>query len=120
MDCEEQLDFCADETVKCDNGGTCFTWQPDSNGELVPAICSCAAGFTGEHCETLIDNCASDPCIHHGRSVSTVISLPIDHSRESGIVNGTFPDHTTLLYDSSVVYLLSRIQVPTLCMLGGL
>uniref|UniRef100_W5KML6 Versican core protein n=1 Tax=Astyanax mexicanus TaxID=7994 RepID=W5KML6_ASTMX len=38
----------------CENGGTCV-----SNGE---DRCFCAAGFSGDRCETDIDECQSNPC----------------------------------------------------------
>ena len=48
---------------RCQNGASCIR----STG-----TCSCLSGFTGEECETLIDNCASKPCYHGGRCENSV------------------------------------------------
>ena len=39
----------------CQNNGTCFENETSYN-------CSCQAGFTGRHCETEINQCASMVC----------------------------------------------------------
>jgi len=43
----------------CANGGTCV----ESEGT---ESCACAAGFTGDTCETNVDDCASNPCSNNG------------------------------------------------------
>ena len=48
---------------RCQNGASCIR----STG-----TCNCLSGFTGEECETLIDNCASKPCYHGGRCENSV------------------------------------------------
>ena len=48
---------------RCQNGASCIR----STG-----TCNCLSGFTGEECETPIDNCASKPCYHGGRCENSV------------------------------------------------
>ena len=48
----------------CLNGATC---TDEVNGHT----CTCADGFTGVHCETDINECASDPC-ENGASCDTI------------------------------------------------
>jgi len=43
----------------CEHGGTCVN-TPGS------FRCACAAGYTGDRCETNIDECASNPCQNQG------------------------------------------------------
>ena len=42
--------------------GLLFTAQDEVNGYN----CSCAAGFTGQLCETNIDDCVMNPCENEG------------------------------------------------------
>ena len=34
--------------------------------------CSCPAGFSGSRCQTNVDDCLSDPCMHNGTCVDGV------------------------------------------------
>lgn len=44
----------------CQNGGTCSTLN------LTASTCQCVPGFSGNLCQTLIDNCVSLPCQNAG------------------------------------------------------
>ena len=52
----------------CQNNGLCVV------GEAGSVNCSCAGGFTGEFCETEIDECLSQPCENGG----TCLSIPVN------------------------------------------
>ncbi|XP_061179024.1 uncharacterized protein LOC133187622 [Saccostrea echinata] len=54
-DCRLQIDFC--RRNPCPHTKIC---SPHLGG----FTCICKAGFTGTHCTTDIDECASSPCIH--------------------------------------------------------
>ena len=41
----------------CQSGGKCYV----NSGT---ALCYCQAGYIGSYCETLVNNCASSPCLH--------------------------------------------------------
>ena len=43
----------------CQNDATCYQ-NFDSE------VCICQPGFTGEYCETEIDECLKSPCLHGG------------------------------------------------------
>ena len=53
------------EPDPCQNGGTCLA-QDDSY------LCSCQAGYQGDHCETDIDECEPDPCQNGGTCVDGI------------------------------------------------
>ena len=53
MSCSNMINFCLSNP--CQNNATCWMHLNGYN-------CSCVLGFTGLHCETNIDDCASEPC----------------------------------------------------------
>ncbi|XP_068190078.1 versican core protein [Antennarius striatus] len=55
-------------TSMCQNGGSCY-----ENG--AQAICLCAPGFTGQLCETDVDDCQSNPCLNGGTCLDGVTSF---------------------------------------------
>ena len=54
------------ERMRCQNEGLC---EVDKKGQ---ARCLCPVGFTGDLCETNIDNCASNPCKNNGTCVDGI------------------------------------------------
>ena len=56
-------DYCAGSP--CQNGGAC------ANGAS-GFTCTCAAGYTGATCDTVIDNCASSPCQNGGTCTNVI------------------------------------------------
>lgn len=69
--CDTKKDLCADGLFTCQHGGTCRTWQYNSDSDKIePAVCDCAPGWSGDHCQTEIDECASHPCQHDARWVN--------------------------------------------------
>ncbi|XP_078283623.1 lactadherin-like isoform X4 [Rhinoraja longicauda] len=50
----------------CQNGGLCesISRRGDAFSEY---ICQCPSGFQGVHCQTNINDCASQPCKHRGK-----------------------------------------------------
>ena len=50
LPCEHQM--------PCQNGANC-TNNNGSNGQY---ICTCSAGYTGNHCEDDINECLAEPC----------------------------------------------------------
>ncbi|XP_038589272.1 versican core protein-like isoform X1 [Micropterus salmoides] len=58
----------------CQNGGSCYK-------KGVQNICVCAPGYTGQHCETDVDECQSNPCLNgatclDGVNFFTCLCLP--------------------------------------------
>ncbi|XP_033099348.1 fibropellin-3-like, partial [Anneissia japonica] len=51
------IDECAG--VTCFNGGVCID-------EVNAFTCQCAAGFSGNNCESVIDPCMQNPCENNG------------------------------------------------------
>ncbi|XP_052767042.1 neurogenic locus notch homolog protein 2-like [Mya arenaria] len=53
------------QKLHCENGGTCVTkhWA---------ASCYCLPGYTGEKCETAVDECGSNPCFNNGTCIDHV------------------------------------------------
>ncbi|XP_019631700.1 PREDICTED: fibropellin-1-like isoform X2 [Branchiostoma belcheri] len=51
----------------CMNGGTC-------QNQVHGYTCSCIPGYTGNNCETDIDECASSPCVNGGSCIDGVNS----------------------------------------------
>ena len=49
----------------CKNGGAC------TDG-LNSYTCECASGFTGDNCETNIDDCVTSPCLNGGECVDGI------------------------------------------------
>ena len=46
------------EMRACENGGSCVTLPVHSDaGEEMYSFCNCLAGFTGDLCQSLIDDC---------------------------------------------------------------
>ena len=74
MHCETNINECSDDP--CLNGGSCI----DGSGSF---LCDCGEGFTGrlcqvvcplghigEYCETMVDQCTTDPCHNGGTCVT--------------------------------------------------
>ena len=51
--------MCTDVVSDLCDGNNC-----SGNGTCQAGVCTCAAGYTGTTCETNIDDCASNPCLH--------------------------------------------------------
>ncbi|KAG7999666.1 Versican core protein [Nibea albiflora] len=52
----------------CLNGGSCYRKGAQN-------ICMCAPGYTGQHCETDVDECQSNPCLNGATCLDGVNSF---------------------------------------------
>lgn len=52
----------------CQNGGSCYKKGAEN-------ICVCAPGYTGQHCETDVDECQSNPCLNGATCLDGVNSF---------------------------------------------
>lgn len=50
------------ESNPCQNGATC-------NNGVNEYQCACAIGYTGNNCETVINYCVTQPCLHNGTCI---------------------------------------------------
>ncbi|XP_030579775.1 versican core protein [Archocentrus centrarchus] len=55
-------------SAMCQNGGSCYKKGTQS-------FCACAAGYTGQHCETDVDECHSNPCLNGATCLDGVNSF---------------------------------------------
>ncbi|XP_070781162.1 versican core protein [Enoplosus armatus] len=55
-------------TSVCQNGGSCYKKGAQN-------ICMCAPGYTGQHCETDVDECQSNPCLNGATCLDGVNSF---------------------------------------------
>ncbi|GLD56826.1 versican core protein-like isoform X2 [Lates japonicus] len=53
---------------ECQNGGSCYKKGAQN-------ICVCAPGYTGQHCETDVDECQSNPCLNGATCLDGVNSF---------------------------------------------
>jgi len=59
----------------CMNSGTCKDGSCTAAACMVAYTCTCAAGYTGVHCEMDINECASYPCKHGATCVDAVYAF---------------------------------------------
>nr|XP_046231049.1 versican b [Scatophagus argus] len=55
-------------TSLCQNGGSCYNKGAQN-------VCLCAPGYTGQHCETDVDECQSNPCLNGATCLDGVNSF---------------------------------------------
>ena len=58
------LQLFSNNSVHCHNGGTC------KDGPGLEYFCVCQPGYTGQLCESLVDECWSNPCQNGARCES--------------------------------------------------
>ena len=63
--CEDNVDECKVNNVKCLNGGVPI----DGVGKCT---CQCLPGFEGAQCQINIDDCADNPCFNHGKCIDLI------------------------------------------------
>jgi hypothetical protein len=67
--CDEDMDECASQP--CQNGALCIESSNYNNMAYMASMIGiyaceqCPAGFSGDDCETNIDDCLSNPCVSH-------------------------------------------------------
>ena len=66
--CDSNTDDC--RNVYCENGGTCIDGANAYS-------CSCPSGYAGEHCEVIVDECASNLCVN-SLNCTNLVSLKLN------------------------------------------
>ena len=54
--------------MPCLNGATC-----SHTNDVGGYYCSCSIGYTGENCETDIDECNMGPCLNNGTCLVSLV-----------------------------------------------
>ncbi|KAG9348216.1 hypothetical protein JZ751_001951 [Albula glossodonta] len=75
----EEFDACHQNP--CENSGTCSDLRQGDEGRNF--TCTCAPGYTGDHCQLLVDHCLSQPC-KNGATCSSDLVGPTCHCSEAG------------------------------------